>query len=89
MKTSTPDMTNLSPLTAAKARAILAGFGGAGNIGAHCAPILLAMLTSPKKAEREEGKRIVRDLAEIGRALDQATIAATLAASFANRFEPD
>lgn len=88
MKTNPLDMTTLAPFTVNKARAILAGFGGGGDIGTHCAPILIAMLTSQIKAEREEAKRIVRDLAEAGRLLDQATIAATLAASFANRFEP-
>jgi len=88
MKADPLDMTTLAPITATKARAILAGFGGAGDIGAHRAPILLAMLTSQIKAEREEAKRIVRDLADAGRILDQTTIAATLAASFANRFEP-
>lgn len=88
MKTGAPDLTTLAPATAAKARAILAGFGGSGNISAQCAPILLAMLTSQVKAEREEAKQIVRSLVAIGSALDRATIAANLAAAFANRFEP-
>lgn len=88
MKTATPDLTTLAPATAAKARAILAGLGGGGNISAQCAPILIAMLTSSIKAEREEAKQIVRSLALVGNALDRATIAANLAAAFANRFEP-
>lgn len=49
---------------------------------------LLAMLTSPVKAEREDGKRMVRDLARTGTAILQADQDAADLANFANRHEP-
>jgi len=49
---------------------------------------LLALLTSPVKTEREDGKRMVRDLARTGTAILQAEWNAADLASFANRHEP-
>ena len=49
---------------------------------------LLAMLTSPVKAEREDAKRMVRDLVRSGTGILQDAQDAADLADFANRHEP-
>lgn len=76
----------LSVVTIAKSVAIAYAVTGTDQ-DAHM-PLVLAMLTSAHRAERERGKVIVRDWARQGRTKIEAQHQAMALASFANGHEP-
>ncbi|MDO8262149.1 MAG: hypothetical protein Q7T21_02880 [Gallionella sp.] len=78
----------MTPATVSKATAIAAALER-DHPAQHFTPSnLLAMLTSPVKTEREDAKRMVRDLVRTGTGILQAAQDAADLASFANRHEP-
>ncbi len=80
---------SLTETTSAKAAAIALGLGATSYQQSYYGvPIVLAMLTSSTKGERERGKRIVREWTSAGlQRLKEDHHAAALA-DFANRHEP-
>lgn len=78
----------MTPTTVAKATAIRTALEHDHPDQHFTSSNLLALLTSPAKAEREDGKRMVRDLVKTGTAILQAAQDAADLASFANRHEP-
>lgn len=78
----------MSPATDAKAAAIRAAMHPYSHPEGLTPPVLLAMLTSADKGERERAKREVRELVRAGAAILAEQKNAADLASFANRHEP-
>lgn len=78
----------MTPATEAKAAAIDLAIRRECKHTVTSLALLLAMLTSANKDEREGAKREVRDIVRIGINLLTAARAAENLASFANRHEP-
>lgn len=76
----------MNPITQKKADAIATAIDA--GLGDVPFPVLLAMITSALKEERNQAKREIRRLAESGAERKKTEIAANLASLFANRFEP-
>lgn len=76
------------PATVAKAEALAASLPAYGNGFFDDIAYLLAQLTSANKDEREQAKRQVRELANVGREILQHEHIAQNLATFANRHEP-
>lgn len=80
--------TTLTPATTAKADAIRASMHPTCSPSGLTPPVLLAMLTSANKDEREAAKREVRALVAAGNQILAAEHAEQDLANFANRNEP-
>lgn len=74
--------------TTQKARAIARAITDQSDWTHQDAANLLAMITSPVKEDRELAKAMIRNLANLGRQIEEAEVKAYLAARAANRFEP-
>lgn len=79
----------MNPTTTRKQEALQRAFRHeTPNYMLDCLSVIVALLTSPEKQERESGKRRVRELVKIGSNLISADQNAGDLANFANRHEP-